>query len=392
MNNKPTFASKYIAFVIAVTPIVGIYLLTKGLNFAVALQIPAILLSLNNWRASVLEAKNERFLFVGVLIIGLMSMFLNASQSWYSTTLFTHNLFALSVSFLFLIIAVPQANISTFIKTTMVLGLVASAVAIYQRMQLIITGSFTHINLFPGLTQTVELELDYLRRPTSIFSEPAHISIYLLPVFYYLLNRTQYIPSAIIALGILASGSSTGFLILPILLFTHLLASSLSTKGKIRYVIFGVVALVAAYVYMPDLFTENMAKLQETNSSSSGRLLKGLIVLDRMTFFESIFGLGINQMEAFMGAEFTNYANSILYSIISYGYVGLVVLILFVISTYKTSKSAIGFWLILLLVLASDQILFNRNFVYLVSFVILTQSIKEYIDDSTIKSRSGFKS
>lgn len=380
MNNKPTFASKYIAFVIAVTPVVGIYLLTKGLNFAVALQIPAILLGINNWRTSVYEAKNERFLFIGVLIISFISLLLNAGQSWYSTTLFTHNLFALGVSFLFLIIAVPQANISTFIKTTMLLGLIASAVALYQRLQLMLSGSFTHINLFPGLTQTVELELDYLRRPTSIFSEPSHTSIYLLPIFYYLLSRKRYVVSAFVAVAILATGSSTGFVLIPILIFINLIASEASTKSKVWFAVLSVAAFVAITVYAPYLISDNIEKVQELDGTE-GRLFRGLVVINQMSGLDSIFGLGLNQMEAFMGQGFTNYANSLLYMIISYGFVGFIVLIAYLIKAYKKNVKMVGFFAIMFLVICTDQILFNRNFVYLDSFVILSLMIRTYIEE-----------
>lgn len=68
-----------------------------------------------------------------------------------------------------------------------------------------------------------------------------------------------------------------------------------------------------------------------------------------------------------------NYANAVIYMVLCYGLIGGVVFVNYLTKTFKqyNCKVNAGYFVILLGILFSDQVLFNMNFLYPLSFVIL---------------------
>ena len=100
-----------------------------------------------------------------------------------------------------------------------------------------------------------------------------------------------------------------------------------------------------------------------------------------------IFGVGFNQLAEFLrsngvfllnewGVEINaNYANAIIYSFLSYGLLGFVFCIKYIYCTIKSNKSNLGFVCFALGILLSDQVLFNRNLLYLIVFLIFSSKL-----------------
>ena len=335
MKSNKSIIDDYCALTLALTPILGIYLVASGISLALALQVIAIVLSVPKLKKNIHAATPEMVFFMAVLIISFLGYLINIGTNWYNKTLFWHNLFSVCVSFVFIICVLPGLNCRKLLQYTFLIGVIVSLLTIYQRFQLFRTGSFSHFYIFPNLVQTVELELDYLRRPTSLFSEPSHISIYLLPLFYLAVYFKKYYYSALFVLGILFSGSTLGLVGLGLVVILFIFSGQRNNKSKFLLIsVFGIL-LFLVYRVAPSVFIDSIDKIESTDSSTSIRLLGSISMLQNMSGFELFAGIGLNQMESFTHGNFSNYSNSILYSIISYGYLGLVALLLYFYKRFK---------------------------------------------------------
>jgi hypothetical protein len=92
-------------------------------------------------------------------------------------------------------------------------------------------------------------------------------------------------------------------------------------------------------------------------------------------FGELLFGIGLNRLVDFSfshGFFAYNYANAFIYSIISFGIFGAIIWIIFNIYLFIfLSRKYRILYIILFLVSFSDQILFNRNLLYLLIWIFL---------------------
>jgi len=80
-----------------------------------------------------------------------------------------------------------------------------------------------------------------------------------------------------------------------------------------------------------------------------------------------------------------NYANSFLMSIFSFGILGLIALIVFCYYLYKINNNK-GYFLIFILILLSDQILFNRNFFYLVICIFFMKITEDKVQHPVLNN------
>ena len=158
---------------------------------------------------------------------------------------------------------------------------------------------------------------------------------------------------------------------------------------KRKYVFGFILGLVVVFVLIsisfPELISDNINKLSNVDASSNVRLLGALDYLSMFNFKNTIVGLGLNQLADYLYVngvfpeDNPNYANAFLYMLISYGLLGLITFIMYLYKLWKSNLKARGFFLILLGVIFSDQILFNQNLIYLITFILLSKDIEEYL-------------
>lgn len=383
MSNVSSLNAIYLATI----PIIGIYLLPGGipLNWV----IMALLLIVNFISgdfANAFSKRNAEFKwFLAILFIGFLGFVLK-SGNYFSSSLYFNNHATILTFFFSLIVFTSNCNVRLFVKAIAIVGLLSALVAIFQRTQLLLTGSFYMDFFIPGLETTRDVESLVEYRVSSFFTEPAHLAIYLLPVSYILLQQGKITFFVITALGILFSGSTTGFLLLSTLILLFLF------KAKVKKIyLFLFVMLVGAsgmliVTYFPDVLLDNVSKLQGTESDSI-RLLGPLQHLFLFDGIQWIFGIGFNQLGEFLrshhiylitewGAEVNaNYANAILYMLISYGLIGFICTVRYFVKSIKKYRCDICFLVIILGILASDQVLFNHNLLYILCFMIFSSEI-----------------
>lgn len=383
MNDEKKWLGVYASLVIALIPILGCYWIIHG----VSLDQPFILLfslfAFTNlsWETQ----KDELHLFCAIMVIGFVSFLQNTNTTWFQSSLYINNLWTIGIYFFVVIVISPHVYIKSFIRIISILGLFVSYLSISQRFEIISTGGLNHIHLFPQLEQVEELRIEYLRRPTTLFLEPAHTSIFLLPIFELFLKFKNYLMAIIVAVGIFFTGSTTGFLVIIGLIILFLWENGRSIKSFSIVLVVSILALYITTIIAPDVIYSNVEKASSfENVSFLLRTIGGFVYFNEMPFYLQIFGLGLNQMRNFKASitgDSLNYANAIAFTLISYGYVGFIFLLKYIYNKTKICKGDLSFLLIFVAVLCTDQIIFNRHFAYLLTFVVLTTKIREQIDD-----------
>lgn len=307
---------------------------------------------------------------IALMAISVVTLFFQGGESWYSTTIWWHNTIVTAYILFIFFTSANRIDIHTFFNVGILVSLIATIICFYQRFTLTLTGSFDKF-FIPGLSIDEQFVEATIPRPSAFFTEPAHMSICVIPMFYYTLTHKQPIIALILALGVLATGSTTGFLLLGIL-FVLFVFSNMGKKSKLLYVGSFLIAGFLVIKYAPNLLQENLDKINKTEASDDIRLLGGVLFWRFFSLKEVVLGIGLNQLENF-AQSFSfltkNYSGSLVYTFTSFGLLGVTVTAIYFSSLFRKKYNSIGAILIFSGVFCTDQILFNRHLVYLLVFV-----------------------
>jgi hypothetical protein len=341
-----------------------------------------------------ITSKDELQLFKAVLSLTAVASFYMTTSGfeWFDGTLMFHNLWSIFGCFLPLIFIVSKLNVRVFVNTVYVLGTLAALIVIWQRLSLILTGNFYKDVFLPGFDLSREVDDMSLTRPSAFFSEPAHLCTFMLPILYMALVAKRYFLSAFFSFSILCSGGSTGFIMLPIILLYFLYG--MTGKYRLLRIAVTIAIMVVGYrliiLYYPQIILENIDKINNMQEgedvSSIDRLFGPLGYVQYMDNFQLLVGITLNQLERMLGSvgiffenKSGNYANGIIYMFISYGTIGLLILLRYLYKKWKSTPEMKGFLLIFIGILCSDQILFSSHFLYLAVFTIHANNIQQIV-------------
>lgn len=252
------------------------------------------------------------------------------------------------------------------------------------------------LGYIPGLKLT---DMDYLEvpsitygRPNSLFFEPAHYSIYILPIYTLSLIKREYYLSSFLLIGLFVSTSGTG-------IFIGIIITLLYTFNNKNWKIFSSIIIVTILLIfiLPDNFFDRFigTKLTLSRFFEDIRLLKPLEYFEKFDITNWFFGLGLNNLSLFMESkginDVPNYANVMIYSFISFGIIGGGIIYYYIIFLYKKIiKKYKLLWVTFLFILFTDQLLFNRSLIYLliITNTFLRSENNENSDDIRDKTRS----
>lgn len=186
-------------------------------------------------------------------------------------------------------------------------------------------------------------------------------------------------------LGIICSGSTTGFVIIGVITLEWIFNLEKGRKGKIKLLLTVLAVVLLVSLFLGEAVVNNYEKLSSVEGTD-GRMLGSLVFVRYFNFENYCFGVGLNQLENFRsfiglfipGEGVVNYANSIVYIFLCYGLLGGIVLFFYLYGLFRKTKKNFGFFVILVGVLASDQVLFNINLLYVLMFAILSNKICLY--------------
>lgn len=374
-----------ISVITALYPALAVYLLLPGTTLASFLLWIAIIPLFICKNKEIVYNRDEIFFFFGIILVSVLSVLVHLvlGTVWFDFTLFCHNLYSITLCLFPLCFITNEIKIKLFVKAVIFFGTIASAVLIWQWLSFFIFGSF-HKDLFiPGLRISRSLNSFSAFRPSAFFTEPAHFAIYMLPAFQIALCVKKYFFASLFAFAILCSGSSTGLLLLFVLLIIYLYKLGSQKWYSFMIPLFLVfIAVLVVYFVFPEILLRNFDKLDSASQGKSDvRLLGPLAYLAEFHFYEHLWGLTLNQLRNFLLMNgistygYANYANAVIYMYISFGFIGFVLFSVYVLKKRKGITTSYGFLVIFIGVACSDQILFNGHYLYLLSFVLLTDKI-----------------
>ena len=127
-----------------------------------------------------------------------------------------------------------------------------------------------------------------------------------------------------------------------------------------------IVISILLYKYLDSDFSK---KVSLDSLQNNIRVFGANKYLNLFTIKEWLLGVGLNRLSEFslkFGISALNYANSYIYGIISFGLVGGLLLLNYYLKLYiNIDKKYKIMYVVMFMVMASDQILFNRNLLYL---------------------------
>lgn len=373
-------ASHLLGIVLALLPPLSIYKVIPGFTLATILTFVAFgIYFFYRTKLATHEKKPELTLYIVVFIMGFISLIWNMSSTWYSIDLYSHNLFALTVDFLAIFWITYSCNKESFFYASTIIAVAASVLCIHQWFSILFLGSFVLNTYLPGFEIIRDIETITVTRPCAFFTEPAHVCMFIGPVLYFNLLRKHFFVCAILMMGMLFSTSTTGFLFILVIPAVYLY----KTNFKIWYIILGLIIVMTAYLiintYYPEILEFATNKISNTDASDDQRLFGPLKYFQYLGVDDMLFGIGLNQLENFIinarGSLLLegsgNYSMSLLYMFFSYGLFGFISLVLYLKHYWYKAKLGLGYVVVILAIMSSDQILFSSFFVYLVSFMIL---------------------
>ena len=225
-------------------------------------------------------------------------------------------------------------------------------------------------------------------RVHSIFQEPAYYGMYVLPVFASTLKNREHKKSVFYLLGLVLSSSLVAILGAVIVFVASLffVRENASVSKTIKNVVLVAIAagLLTLLYTQVDFVRETIDYALERTQSISGDLedenlgsnkIRLLGYIDRFAeypLFFKVFGVGSNQFSAYLGV--TAYSNTIVSTILNYGIVGSVILLVCVFRWFKRVPANRIFLVVFVLVMASDYQWMNWYFFYLISWIVLSES------------------
>lgn len=368
---------KYLVF--ALYPVLGIYIILPGITLGNLVLFLFFIYKLFQAGKATIDTE----LIVAMIFFICSNLFQIIINRDVNVTLVLHNTFAMG---LFLIVTLSMTmdsgdDLARLYKYLKIVSVICSFALLFQ---LSVWKIFDKKILFfiPGLERIAYQYLDAaIFRPGAFFTEPSHLAIYLLPVFALSLIRKDYFFSAFIFITILFSTSSLGIITALLVILWHFKDFFMSRITPKRLLLTGIIifAFIAFFVlFKPDIVRFAIGKLLTIfGKDSSPRLFGNLNYISFFRLPEYIFGIGLNQFAYLVelklgitvmvnGEPLTNYSNSLVFSFISFGIIGLAIWIFLLYSVVrKLPEGYFTLGLVFLCICATDQILFNHNLTYL---------------------------
>lgn len=370
---------------LAASPALAVYILKSTFNLdIVLLWLCIIILFFNSLYSE--ESVNKKY-FLGIIAVTILSSLVNFFTSWFSVSLMVNNLYSIIVVAIPLVYFSKQLNINIFVKSALLVGIAASFIVIWQRISFMMTGSYIKEMYLPWFELSRDLDTIAIERPSAFFTEPAHLCIFILPLFCFTFHSKMYLLAALFAFSMLCSGSSTGFLGIAVLVSFSIFTQN--SKRKYLWILLSIIITLMSFWailrYFPELILENTAKLNRTDVDSEVRLLGPLKYYGQFGVINKMAGVTLNQLFLYLHSEkgmaldpSWNYANAAVNTLISYGIFGALITFMYIKNLWKKYYLNRLFLIAFLLVFASDQILYNSHFLYLMSWVLISNKLSEF--------------
>ncbi|MGZ9868308.1 hypothetical protein ACU3L3_07785 [Priestia endophytica] len=376
-TNSLKLESKVVYFLLAIFPIMSLYGFLPLLSIG---YLIILLLIIVNWVTRKFIITINLKLLITMSILMIINTVVGISKYADVTNTLNNTAGMLVFSFIAIhICASSKINLMRLYNACKIVALAATFFLFIQFIFYYYSGTVIMGNI-PFLTP-IESGFKSITygRATSFFYEPAHYSIYIAPVYAMSIIRKEFVTSFLLAAGLVLSTSSTGIImaiIIPVIILT---------KSK-RFLINSIVAILVGGIILLGIdkyYSEFYEKVSFDALASNIRIFGTLDYFKHYSSSDWLFGIGLNRLKEFLlnhGYGYSlseNYASAYIFSFLSFGIIGGLIWLVYTVSLYRNilKRYKVIFW-ILIIVSFTDQILFNRNLLYLLLWIYAVSSSK----------------
>jgi hypothetical protein len=274
-----------------------------------------------------------------------------------------------------------------FVNISMNIGIICSVFLLIQ-FALMMLNVNPPDGRIPGLTlgeskgwAEININNIYLRRLHSFFPEPSYYSIYLLPILALSLKEKKYKTALLFIITIFISTSSLGIISSVIILLIYLITNKKLKETLLLSSAILFIGLIWFYFGfgVENLLKYNSEKIMNLDENSSLRIYGYIEFYQLLPELQKIIGIGYNQLPMYF-AEYNlkNYSNAFVLSLINFGFLGLLSLLIFIINKYLNLKKDNRIFIVIFTIIcAVDAFLYNMYFFYILTFVFIMEKSKE---------------
>lgn len=261
-----------------------------------------------------------------------------------------------------------------------------------------VSDSYTGINV--GLLDTPRNYGYSMRLLSSLFSEPSHLAVYLLPMFVLALeekDKPRIIVLIIVSTVIIMTLSGNGILTLAIFIVAYTaLCKKIKVRKRVLYLLSMSIVFVFAFLLLnrlpifSDLFANLFSNSFNKVAKADYRIYRGFYIFGTLPTENKIFGIGFQQITPYLtennistpfdftGVTNLEYSNFIAQYMIYFGFIGLLPLLIFVVKLFKNGTYYSNAFLISIIALwFSSSMLFDVMWIYFIGFVFIFNYMKE---------------
>lgn len=390
-----------IGAIIALYSVLSIYafpFLIKNMGVALLYFVVAPLLLLEYFKKRIIIIKSQRILFVYICYLVLITIFMSHTISKSTIALIiSATIYTLLFSY--------DGFFSSLLKLYIRLSFLFSIFLIIQFVAFVflgieIPGVVSFLPLYEEETTNGIIETFSFIRLSSVFKEPSHFALFVVPSVSIIINNSRYKPLfkglflGIITIAIILSTSGNGIIMLAISYLLYPISNMFKKRNFSfkRIVLLAIIVTLGIYLYKSSSLisdiTQNMFVNENGgNSKASYRIYRGFQLFSDVPSKYHFFGIGWKNAEVFLKAQYPSiyssyvsestfdYFNSIAAILLYSGYFGALLFIGFIRKLIKECRTNTSRAIIILLLVSmfsssifmTDQWLLYLGLIYATS-------------------------
>jgi len=250
-------------------------------------------------------------------------------------------------SFLVLVAISSRIDENQLYKSWTIVAVPVLAGMLFQSfMVYVLQKPVSPIPILPISSEMARIWTQSSLRPSSLFSEPAALVWFMLPLLFLAIKRRNYVFAILITMAIFLSTSTTGILLSLLLWLAFSVSMPMRRKERIL-----TIALIVAFVLLFSLlsvFTFAKEKLITTNIESSFRLGYGFRIISTIPKNQWLFGVPYSSVASYITDSgnvpaswydiripYFSFVNAFCQNFIQYGLIGTILYLNLFFALYR---------------------------------------------------------
>ena len=292
---------------------------------------------------------------------------------------------------------------------------IAIGFALYAVVQLtyhIVTGGYLPIylnyNWLFASEQRAKSLSDFYRytyRASSLFLEPGYFTYFEIPALIYtVFDEKKFIPKIVISLGMLASNSTAGFIILGVVWTMYIILSFKKNPTHLKkgLLISLIAVVIVIFVIISKGWLNTLLGRLASGGSFGERVIRGWKVFTQLPVSLKFCGVGLNNMEVYVNTfnvqtgydlyAAAGYCASFFSCLVNTGVLGAVSLLAYAfhLRKFATTPEKKVLYIVFVLILFYEAILFTYRFAFIVMILYAKDKQSERCESILSSTRRDF--